>query len=73
MDVAVTYRPGSTGRPPDLLYYGDAPLVSAARAGQDLGFTPIVEPARAMALTRAWAESARLVPASSEVHEAVEC
>ena len=62
VDAAVVYRPAPGKSRDDLLYYGGPALVSSAKAERELGFHPIVNRERAMALTLEWAQHARLVP-----------
>jgi nucleoside-diphosphate-sugar epimerase len=61
-DAAVIYRPNRAGSSSELVYYGDPLLVSSAKAERELGFVPPVNRPRAMALTLAWAQYARLLP-----------
>ncbi|MEO7192526.1 MAG: NAD-dependent epimerase/dehydratase family protein [Vicinamibacterales bacterium] len=65
VDAAVTYRPSAAGASTDLLYYGDAALVSVGKAERELGFAPAVARDRAMALTLEWARAAKLVPVAA--------
>ena len=71
--TAVTYRVPADTAPADLAYYGDAGLVSTAKATQELGFVPEVEGTRARELTRQWAEYARLLPMSAGVTRTTQC
>jgi uncharacterized protein YbjT (DUF2867 family) len=73
VDAAVTYRVPADTAPADLAYYGDAGLVSTAKATQELGFVPEVARTRAMELTRHWAEYARLLPMSAGVTRTTQC
>jgi hypothetical protein len=73
VDAAVTYRAPGEAAPADLAYYGDAGLVSTAKASQELGFVPEVDRTRAMELTRQWAEYARLFPMSAGVTRTFPC
>jgi len=61
VDAAVVYRPRQRRGEGDLLYYGNAERVSGGKAERELGFVPPVPRECAMALTLAWARSARLV------------
>jgi nucleoside-diphosphate-sugar epimerase len=60
-DAAVVYRPGAAEDRQDLVYYGEPARVSIDALERDLGFAPAVDRQRAMALTREWAEYARLI------------
>jgi nucleoside-diphosphate-sugar epimerase len=63
VDAAVVYRPAASEDAPKLVYRGEAARVSSAKAMKDLGYAAPVSLDRALALTLAWAEYARLVPA----------
>ncbi|HUF46196.1 MAG TPA: NAD-dependent epimerase/dehydratase family protein, partial [Vicinamibacterales bacterium] len=60
-DAAVVYRPQTRKASDDLVYYGEAALVSIRKAEAELGFAAAVAPGRARELTLLWGEYARLV------------
>jgi predicted dehydrogenase/nucleoside-diphosphate-sugar epimerase len=77
VDAAVTYRPAGQPSHNDLLYYGDPALVSQDKARLELGYEPLVPRDRAMALTLAWARTARLIAPDAQhaepAHDEVCC
>ena len=67
---AMVYRPQrAPGMPPPFIVDPIHARVSAAKAERVLGFHPVVDRRRAMALTLAWARFARIVPSPS--HEEI--
>jgi predicted dehydrogenase/nucleoside-diphosphate-sugar epimerase len=60
-DAAVVYRPGASDDRQDLVYYGEAARVSIGALQRDLGFSPVVDRERAMALTLEWARYSGLI------------
>jgi nucleoside-diphosphate-sugar epimerase len=70
-DAAAIYRPSARDSAKDLVYHGEAAVVSSAKARQELGFTAAVPRVRAMALTLDWAQYARLLPTCANGRETV--
>jgi nucleoside-diphosphate-sugar epimerase len=62
-DAAVVYRPSNHESGEDLVYYGEAALVSSAKATRELGVVNVSRDT-AMALTLEWGRYARLLPAA---------
>jgi nucleoside-diphosphate-sugar epimerase len=62
-DAAVVYRPSNHESDDDLVYYGEAALVSSAKAARELGGVAVPRDT-AMAITLEWARYARLLPAA---------
>lgn len=65
IDAAVTYREPPPQEPDVVEFLIDPTLVVFDRATAILGYTGVVPRPEGMALTRAWATSARLLPATS--------
>jgi predicted dehydrogenase/nucleoside-diphosphate-sugar epimerase len=65
-DSAIIYRRPPEGGGDDLVYYGEAARVSAAKAERELGFIPELPQAQAMVLTLDWGRYARLLPATAD-------
>jgi predicted dehydrogenase/nucleoside-diphosphate-sugar epimerase len=61
VDTADVYRPAAGEGEGDLPYYGESARVSSAKAEREIGYQVAVSHDRAMALTLAWAEEARLL------------
>ncbi len=65
IDAAVTYREPPPPEPDVVEFLIDPTLVVFDRATAVLGYTGAVRRQEGMALTRAWATSARLLPSTS--------